>query len=221
MAGLQVDTISFLKQLKDNNNKEWFDVNRKKYDLAKADFITLTAVILDGVLNFDPSLGSLAPKDTVFRINRDVRFSANKSPYKSHFACILSKGGKKSPFAGYYFHCEPGNNSFVAGGLWQPLPDQLASIRQEIDYNFKDFKKVINSAIFKDHFNSLQGEKLKTTPKGYDTNNAAIEYIKHKSFIVTEKIADTTLKSESLSKTLTTSFKAMLPLIKFLNKSIE
>ena len=118
---LQPATLSFLKDLKKNNNKEWFDTNRSRYDNAKADFESFVEAVLTPLRKIDPTVADLKAKDCTFRINRDVRFSKNKAPYKSNMAMYIAKGGKKTNHAGYYFHCEPGH-CFVGGGLWMPMP---------------------------------------------------------------------------------------------------
>ena len=135
---LQSSTIHFLKSLKKNNNKEWFDKNRSQYELAKNDYLSLVTKVLNELQGFDPTLLELQPKQCIFRLNRDVRFSKNKDPYKTNFGASFSKGAKKIQTAGYYFHLEPGAN-FVGGGLWMPMAPDLHKVRQEIDYCFKEF----------------------------------------------------------------------------------
>ena len=167
---LQKSTLSFLKELKKNNTKEWFDTNRKKYEAAKADFAALTNAVIHGLGKKDPFVASLLAKDCTFRINRDVRFSKNKDPYKTNMGMYLSRGGKKSLFAGYYFHLEPGGNSFMGGGLYMPEPDVIKKVRQEIDYNWDEFSKIIKQKKFKTVYKELQREEgmvLSREPKGY------------------------------------------------------
>ena len=137
---LQISTLKFLKDLKKNNTKEWFDANRKIYESAKQNFEALVQTVITQHGEKDEEIIALKPKDCMFRINRDVRFSKDKSPYKTNFGAFINRGGKKSIYAGYYFHCEPGEN-FVGGGLWMPMPDALKKVRQEIDYCFDEFSK--------------------------------------------------------------------------------
>ena len=139
---LQLTTIQFLKELQKNNNKPWFDANRSLYEAAKTDMQNLVAALVPAIAKFDEPIGNLAVKDCTFRINRDVRFSKNKSPYKTNMAAYFSHGGKKAVLAGYYFHCEPGGKSYAAGGFYTPPAKELLKIRQEIDYNFDEWKKV-------------------------------------------------------------------------------
>ena len=218
---LQTTTIKFLKELKKNNNREWFDVNRKLYENAKADFLNLVNEILHEMQLKDISLQGLEPKQCVFRINRDVRFSKDKSPYKSNMGASFNKGGKKSMLAGYYFQLEPGG-SFIAGGIWMPPAPELKNVRQEIDYNFDEFQKIISSKKFVAQFGDIdKTQALSRSPKGYDEANEAIEYLKLKSFIAHLHVADEALIQKDLVKKIITAFDAMQPLIHFLNRGIE
>ena len=211
--------IQFLTNLQENNHKDWFDLNRIQYDQLRADWIQLAANIIKQTADFDDDVLELDPKKCIFRINRDVRFSKNKAPYKNNFGISLSKGGKNTDFCGYYIHLQPGE-SFIAGGSYQPMPDKLAAIRQEIDYNFDEFKSIIEHKEFLKHFGTLTGDKLQRPPKGYDAENPAIEYIKHKGFLAFLKIDDKNLTEKELSKHCLSAFKAMKPLNDFLNRAI-
>ena len=218
---LQSSTLKFLKDLKKNNNKPWFDKNRGQYDTAKGDFLLLVEKVIKGIGAFDGSIANLEAKNCTFRINRDVRFSKNKDPYKNNMAAYFNKDGKKGLGAGYYVHIEPGK-SFVAGGIWQPEPAVLSGIRQEIDYSFDEWKKIVEAKAFKKMFSEgLQGEALSRPPKNYDINNPAIEYIKRKSFIVTSSFTDKEVQNKNFGKEVAKRFQAMKPLIDFLNKAAE
>ncbi|HUM50159.1 MAG TPA: DUF2461 domain-containing protein, partial [Chitinophagales bacterium] len=163
----------------------------------------------------------LDPKKCIFRINRDVRFSANKAPYKNNLGAYLTKGGKNTNLAGFYLHIEP-NNCFLGAGNYIPMPDQLAKIRQEIDYNFADFKKIISSKKFKDSFGELSQEnKLKRPPKGYEETNEAIEYLKLKGFTVFKKLSDEEITSKDFVKIITELSTTVKPFIDFLNGAVE
>lgn len=218
---LQTTTVKFLNYLKKNNNKEWFDKNRKNYKAAKADYLTFVEKVLSEIKKKDPSLEGLEPKQCVFRINRDVRFSKDKSPYKTNMGASFSKGGKKIAKAGYYFHCEPGQ-AFIAGGLWMPMAPELKKVRQEIDYCFTEFNKIITAKKFTAVFNNLDSsEKLSRPPKGYEENNPALEYLKLKSFIVSVPISDADLTDKNLIKKVVSTFEIMMPLIHFINRALE
>lgn len=220
---LQSSTIKFLKDLKKNNNKPWFDANRKVYETAKADFAAFIDTVIEKHGKNDPQVAHLKAKDCLFRINRDVRFSKDKSPYKTNFGASINKGGKKAmSSAGYYFHLEPGK-CFTGGGLYMALPEELKKIRQEIDYNWKEFHKIIGSKSFKSVYGDLYtGEDMKLTrpPKGYEADNAAIEYIKLKSWIGMQNISDADLTSKDLVKKVVHSFEVLQPLIEFLNEGL-
>ena len=220
---LQSSTLNFLKDLKKNNNKPWFDAHRKQYEAAKDDFGCFIQKIIDSHGKKDKSIANLKAKDCTFRINRDVRFSKDKSPYKDNMGGYMSRGGKKSPFAGYYFHCEPGR-CFMGGGLWMPMPPELSKVRQEIDYNFADFKKIIGSKKFKTIYGDLSRSDeyvLTRVPKGYDADNPAADYLKLKSFVALAPLKESDVTSKDLLKKTTAAFEALQPLINFLNESIS
>jgi uncharacterized protein (TIGR02453 family) len=218
---LQTSTFTFINQLKKNNNKPWFDAQRKNYEAAKADFATLTEKLIEGIRTFDNTIPDLKAKDCTFRINRDVRFSKDKSPYKTNMGASISKGGKKINCAGYYFHCEPGQ-CFAAGGFYMPMPPELAKIRQEIDYNFDSWKKIISNSTFKKQFpKGVEGiETLSRPPKGYNENNPAISFLKMKGFIVSHPLTDAALKEKNAAKEILKSFSAIKPMIDFLNTAV-
>jgi uncharacterized protein (TIGR02453 family) len=218
---IQQHTFTFLRDLKKHNNKEWFDSHRPDYEIAKTNFREFIEELIAGISKFDPAVKHLEAKNCVFRINRDVRFSANKLPYKSNMGASISPGGKKSFTAGYYFHAEPGA-SFLAGGMWRPEPVYLNAIRQEIDYNPDEFKKIISTKAFKNHFGALSDEdKLKAVPKGYDKTHPQIELLKHKSFIVVHDLTDKMVLSKDFFKHCTTVFKSMHPLNLFLRRACD
>ncbi|MGZ5134058.1 MAG: DUF2461 domain-containing protein, partial [Flavitalea sp.] len=135
---LQQSTLTFLKGLAKNNDKSWFESHRKQYEQAKQDFEGFIKIILEKHCKKDEDLKDLEAKKCTFRINRDIRFSKDKSPYKSNFGASMDRGGKKSIYAGYYFHLEPGK-SFAGGGLWMPMAPEMKKVRQEIDYCFDEF----------------------------------------------------------------------------------
>jgi len=219
---IQASTLKFLKDLKKNNNKSWFDGHRKDYETAKSGFAVFIEQVIKGIADFDAPIGNLSVKECIFRINRDVRFSKDKSPYKSNMSGYFNRGGKKSNGAGYYVHIEPGK-SFAAGGMWMPLPADLAKIRQEIDYGFKEWKHFLNSKGFKKMFPAGpdSSDVLVRPPKGYEASNPAIDYLKMKSFVVRRPFTDAEVQSKVFTKELSKTFAAMKPLVDFLNTAIE
>jgi uncharacterized protein (TIGR02453 family) len=215
-------SISFLKAIKNNNNRDWFEKNKPKYLEAKAEFEVFVQNLISAINKFDKKISSdLQAKNCVFRIYKDVRFSKDKTPYKSHFGAYFSPGGKKSSAAGYYFHFEPGN-MFLAGGNWQPEPPQLQAIRQEVDYNGDKLMKLMKSKTFQTYFDDLSDEdKLKTAPKGFEKDAKYLEYLKLKSFIVYHKISEKNFKSKDFEKYTANGFKAMYPFLEFLREASQ
>jgi len=214
-------TLHFLKKLKINNNREWFDSNKTEYLASKEIFEEFVSELIKGINKFDKKVSlDLKPKDCTFRIYKDVRFSKDKTPYKNNMSASINPGGKKSNIPGYYFHLEP-DACFLAGGVYMPMPDVLKAIRQEIDYNPLPLINVLKSASFKKEFNGLDEEdKLKNPPKGFNKDHAHSEILKNRHFIVSQKFENKViLKKDGLSKTLD-SFKAMYPFLDYLRKAI-
>jgi uncharacterized protein (TIGR02453 family) len=215
------EILTFLRALRKNNNKEWFDAHRKKYEEVRGQFIdTLQQLILE-VAKFEPGIGNLRPKDCMFRINRDIRFSNDKRPYKDNFGAVISRGGKKSPFGVYYFHIQPGNESIVAGGIYMPQPDVLKKIRQEIDYNPKPLLTYMKSRAFRQYFGELSEDKLKRTPQGYSEDHPNAELLKYKSYIVVRGYTDREVQDKNFLKEVVKSFRAMKPLNDYLNTALD
>ncbi len=218
---ISAHTLKFLKDLKKNNSKEWFDLNRDRYEVSKSQIKETIGLFIVAISKFDKAIVGLEPKDCMFRINRDVRFSKNKAPYKTNLGFWIGPGGKKSPLAGYYFHIEPGA-SFIAGGTWMPEAENLKKIRQEIDYNGANFRKIVWNKKFISSYKTLaQDEKAIMAPKGYAKDHENIEFIKLKSFIVSKPISDTELQDPKLFKQFVQDFELMYPLNEFLRNAIS
>jgi uncharacterized protein (TIGR02453 family) len=220
---LQASTLKFLKDLQKNNNKTWFEAHRKQFGDAKNDFASFIQSVIDKYGKKDESIAHLKAKDCMFRINRDVRFSKDKSPYKNNMGAYINGGGKKAITGGYYFHCQPGR-SFVGGGLWMPMPPDLSKVRQEIDYNFDEFKKIIGSKKFKSLYGDLSRDAeyvLTRVPKGYEADNPAAVYLKMKSFVATVSLKDVDITSKDLLKKVLMAFETLQPMLEFVNRSIR
>lgn len=215
-------TLKFLKEIKQNNSKDWFDVHKNEYLFAKEEYATLVDSIIKGIRVFDKKISAdLKGKDCLFRIYKDVRFSKDKTPYKTNFGASINPGGKKSLVAGYYLHIEPGA-SFLAGGMYMPEPTMLQAIRQEIDYNPNPLLKIFKSASFKNYFKGLSDEgKLKTTPKGFDKDHPQIDLLRNKHFIVVYNLSDKQILDAKVSKLITDGFKAMHPFLEYLRKATD
>lgn len=220
---LQPSTLKFLRDLSRNNDKSWFDAHRNQYDNARSDFENFIQRILDAFSKKDDDLKDLTAKQCIFRINRDIRFSKDKTPYKTNFGASMDRGGKKSIFAGYYFQAEPGK-SFLGGGLWMPMPAELKKVRQEIDYCYDEFKGIVESKKFKKHFGEFytgEGIKLSKVPQGFEKDNPAAEYLKLKSWLAMKEFTDAEVTSKGLLKKTVESFEVMQPMIKFINRALE
>ncbi len=218
------ETLQFLKDLKENNNKPWFDANRKAYEAAKTNFGDTVETIIKGISQFDKGIeeAHLQVKNCTFRINRDVRFSKNKDPYKTNFGASFSKGGKKVHSAGYYLHIDP-SECFLAGGIWMPEADDLKKIRNEIDYNFEEFSNILNAENFKKNFPKGLDREAATVrpPKGYEETNPAIEFIKLKSFTTSAALDSKAILESDFSVAILDGFKAIQPYIAFMNRAID
>ena len=213
---IQKTTIDFLSKLKKNNNRDWFAKNKEKYEDAKNDFEVFIFELINEIAEFDDSVSGLEPKDCIFRIYKDVRFSKDKTPYKTAMGAYIGKGGRKSDSPGYYFYIEPGN-SFLAGGKYNPPPEQLRAIRIKILERTKEFEKIINNKDFVKTFGKLRNEgNLKTIPRGFPKEHPASEYLKYKSFIVFHKVKDEKILSKNMLDYSLEIFKLMKPLNDFM-----
>ena len=217
MPQISKSTLQFLSDLKLNNNRDWFARNRKTYDEARHSFEIFVQAIIDEIVKFDPIYKGLEAKSCVFRINRDTRFAHDKSIYKTNFGAFMVRGGKKNGdrFPGYYLHIEP-ESSFVAGGAYVPPAAWLNAIREKIDENADGLIRIVNNKDFKKHFGGLDGEKLKTAPKGYPRDHPHIELLKFKSFLAYRAMSDRELTSEGCFDLVVSAFRAMKPLHDFL-----
>jgi len=219
---LQPFTLEFFKELRQNNHKEWFDQNRKRYEKVKADYLNLAGNILEEMKKVDESLDILSPKDCTFRINKDIRFSKDKTPYKTNLGIALHPFGKKMQLAAYYIHLEEGQ-SFVGGGLWMPEAPLLAKLRKEINYFYQDLEGILSDPNFIKTYGELDvdpGQKLIRPPKGYEAENPAIEFLKLKSFTASRKIPDNMLTSEKLIPFVKESLTTLKPMISFVNRGL-
>lgn len=213
-------TLSFLRQLKENNDRDWFHANKKEYEEARAELSALVAGLIQGIGSFDPDILSLQPKDCMFRINRDIRFSNDKSPYKTNMGAVIAPGGKKSRLSCYYIHIDP-EACFLAGGIYMPENLLLQAVRQEIDYNLEEFERILKRPSFMKYFKALNDEgRLKTSPKGYASDNPAIEYLRNKSFTVSSLVEDKTVLAPNFSGKVVTVFRELYPLNQFFNRAI-
>lgn len=211
--------FDFLADLKKNNNREWFHANKTSYDAVKKDMISLLDLIIPELEKLDPEIKNLEPRKCLFRINRDIRFSKDKSPYKTNFGGFMVKGGKASGNAGYYIHLEPGN-SFIAGGIHMPQAPNLKKIRQEIYYNVDEFKSILETALSSGKFREFLGDKLKRPPKGFDADFPDIDLLKYKSYGLVHMIPDKICHSEGFDTYLMQIFAQISPMVRFINRGL-
>ncbi|GGF49482.1 DUF2461 domain-containing protein [Echinicola rosea] len=214
------DTLQFLVALAENNSKEWMDANREWYQSIRKGFLETVGTLLEELKKVEPGLEGLRPKDCVFRQNRDIRFSANKAPYKNNMGGYFSPGGKKSLGPGYYLHIQPGE-SFLAGGIWMPAAEELKKIRQEIDYAGDELKAVIEQPAFKSSFGEIHGERLKTSPRDYSTDHPHIDLLRLKSFVVTHPLTDEEVLSDRLVETCLGYYFKMKNFHAFLARAVD
>ncbi|KVV15958.1 DUF2461 domain-containing protein [Flavobacterium sp. TMP13] len=219
---LTIESLQFLDDLKNNNNRDWFLENKKRYEIFKTDYHQLIGDFLDAMKPLDPSLELLEVKNCTFRINRDIRFSKDKSPYKSHLGIWISSGIKGLNRSGYYIHIEK-DASFIAGGLYSPESDDLKKIRKEIAFFYDDLETVLAEKTFKKEFGTLdvnERNSLKNPPRGYDKEHPAISFLKLKSFTASQKIDRAEfLKSDFVTK-MSAKLLALKPLNDFLNRGL-
>jgi len=213
-------TADFLRKLAKNNNRDWFNANKSMFVAANDNIIALTGELISGISRFDPEVAGLDPKSCVFRIYRDVRFSKDKSPYKTNLGAFVAPGGRKAMSPGYYFHVQPGM-FFAAAGKHMPDAGELLKLRNAVASNTKDFLKIVEAKKFDDRFGEMHGERLSKPPKGFDADHPAIEYLKLKSFTVSEEFKESVALSKDYPKLLTESFKAAYPLVVFLRRALR
>ncbi len=212
---IQQSTFEFLKELKANNNRDWFNDNRKRYEAARDNFSEFIEGLISDIQEMDNFITDVTPKNTIFRIFKDVRFSKDKSPYKTHFGAAISKGGRKSEYSGYYIHVEPGNKTMIASGIWHPQPTVLKSVRNEIAFNLDSYEQIITEKEFKATFGEVEGARLVRPPKGYEKDHPAIEHLKQKDFVVTHQIADKKVCKASFKDYVLDKYKIVKPFSEF------
>lgn len=213
--------LTFLRELAQNNNRDWFNTHKPRYQESLEFFRQFAGKLLTGISTFDPALGNLEARDTIFRIYKDVRFSKDKSPYKTHFGCWMTKGGRKSTDAGYYFHLEP-EKSFLAAGVWMPPREQLTLIRQEIVFNPDAYLEVINHPMIKEKYErSGREDMLKKGPAGFPNESPLLEEIKYKHYIYSRQYSDAEILDSNLPDIAVEDFKGLYPLVNYLNHAMS
>ncbi|NOU17015.1 MAG: DUF2461 domain-containing protein [Bacteroidales bacterium] len=212
--------LDFLVALKANNDRDWFNANKDWFQKSAEEFKEFTNSLILGINEFDDFVGSIDPKDCIFRVYRDVRFSANKAPYKTNFGAYIARGGRKSPYAGYYFHLDT-ESSFASGGIYMAAPDVMKRIREDIDLYADEFLAIVNNKKFKETYQFFDEEKLKRVPQGFDKDSPVAEYFKFKHITPYHSLSEKDITDKNLLKNTLVVFKEMKPLVDFLNRSIR
>ena len=211
-----------MADLKANNNRDWFLSQKKRYEEYKKDYHQLIAELLEVMKPHDPALELLEVKNCTFRINRDIRFSKDKSPYKTHMGIWMPSGSRQGESSGYYLHIE-NEKSFLGGGLYCPQPDQLQKIRKEINFFYDDLEALIQQKSFHDVYGTLNRDEnttLKNPPKGYDKEHPAIEFLKLKSFTATQQFDTPMVTQKDFVNQVGQKLLALKPLNDFINRAL-
>lgn len=211
------NTFSFLKQLAINNDRDWFAEHKNVYTDAQENAISFADSVLEKMNAFD-HLETVSGKKALKRIYRDVRFSKNKAPYKQHFGMVYARA-TAARRGSYYVHIQPGE-SFVGGGFWGPEKDDLLLIRKHISQDDSYFRKVLNSKKFIATFDALMGEQLKTAPKGFDKEHAAIDLLRYKQFLIMKRFTDEEVLAPDFDEKVAQTFKAMLPFFEVMTEML-
>jgi uncharacterized protein (TIGR02453 family) len=214
------ELFEFLKELQVNNDRDWFKENKPRYDALYKEFVHIVGRLIDKIATFDPEVAGLDAKSCIYRIYRDIRFSHDKTPYKTHFGAYMTGyGGRTSAYGGYYLHIEPGN-SFVSGGVWCPTPVMLKQLRHDIYDNIDEFVAIIEDEKFKNVYGELEGEVLKRMPDGFPKDSSYEDILKHKSFIVSSMKPEKFFYSKNWMDEVVEDFRILYPFNKFLNYTI-
>jgi uncharacterized protein (TIGR02453 family) len=211
--------LIFLNELSKNNNKVWFEANRDKYEKTKDSFERFIDFIIDEFREPD-SLNGLTARECTSRIYRDIRFSKDKSPYKTNMWATIAPGGKKTMRMGYHVALQPQGRSIIAGGMWEPVTDQLLKFRQAIARDATQFKKIITAKDFVDYFGKIEGEKLKTVPQGFDKTHPELEILKLKQVVVVHYFSDEEVLASNFAQRVIAGCKAMRPFLDYLENTI-
>jgi uncharacterized protein (TIGR02453 family) len=212
---IPLSSLEFLKELKENNNREWFNARKEEF-LAQQAVIEKFADALLANLNAHDLIETVSGKKSLSRIYRDTRFSKEKIPYKTNWSGGFSRASKQRR-GGYYFHIESGN-SFIAGGFWAPNADDMKRIRDDISFDPAPIRKILNSKSFVSTFGALQGEQLKTTPKGFDANHEAIDLLRYKQFLLIRRFSDDQVLSPSFLDDASETFRNMRPFFDYMSE---
>ncbi len=218
------EVLDFLKELRLNNNREWFGDHKQEYEIAKKEFVNVCQTLIVKIGEFDKDILNVKPQECVFRIFRDIRFSPDKTPYKNHFGTYIAfPGGRKSPRGGYYLHIDPVEGCFFGAGIWSPEPPVLKALRQGIYDNYDEFEEIISREDFRINYDNsfYNEEKLKTLPKGFPADFANPEILKLKHYFVSHDLKEDDITDIHFTNHLADLAKAAYPLNRFLNYLVD
>lgn len=217
---MNAEIIQFLRELRENNNRPWFQENKARYDVLRAAFVDEVQELIRGISLFDPEIAGVEAKDCLFRIYRDTRFSPDKTPYKTYMSAFIAQGGRKSERGGYYIHLEP-DNSILSGGVWCPDPKLLKKLRQDIYDHIEEFVAIIEAPDFKAIYPELEGDVLKRMPAGYPADSPYGYILKHKDFSVICNKPDDFFNQGDWIEASIGCFEKLLPFNRFLNYTVD
>lgn len=212
--------LQFLRDLSENNNRLWFQENQERYRQSREKMLFVTDLLISEISKFDPEIPLMDPKDCMFRIFRDIRFSPDKRPYKTNFGSFISKGGRKSIYAGYYFHIEPGG-SFAGGGVYMPQGGPLKAIRLHLEQHSTDFFEIVNDPEFKAVYPQMMDHRLKTAPMGFAKDHPLIDLLRYKSFVFSRDIGDEVFLNGDFIGQAVEAFRQLQPVNQFLNEALD
>jgi uncharacterized protein (TIGR02453 family) len=216
MSTITKENLAFLKKLSSNNDRDWFNAHKDEY-LAQHENIISFADELLALMNQHDNIETPSGKKSLYRIYRDVRFSKDKSPYKTHWSGGFKRATKQLR-GGYYFHIQPGNNSFIGGGFWGPNKEDLLRIREEIAVDGQEMRDIITSPDFVDTFGELRGDQLKTVPKGFDKDHPDVDLLRYKQFIFGKNFTDKEVLSPDFVHVANETFQKMRPFFDFMSE---
>ena len=211
------DLFAFLRELRENNTREWFKANKGRYDTLYHEFIDIVQALITRIGTFDPEIAGLDAKSCIYRIYRDIRFSNDKTPYKTHFGAYMTGfGGRTSPYGGYYLHVEP-DNSILSGGVWCPDPKMLKKLRQDIFHNIEEFVEILENEKFKSLYGGLEGEMLQRMPDGFPKDSPYDYILRHKYFVVSCPKPESFFFEHNWMDKAADEFRLLVPFNTFLN----
>lgn len=214
------ETLEFLRLLQRNNNRDWFQENKEQYDVLRVQFAKDVQLLIQHIALFDQEVAGMEAKDCLYRIYRDIRFSPDKTPYKTYFSAYIARGGRKSERAGYYIHIEP-DNMLLSGGVWCPQPRLLKMLRTAVYDHVEEFTEIIDNPLFRESYPELEGETLQKVPQPFPKDFVRADLLKRKDYVVLGKKAESFFTQNSWIEASASEFEKLLPFNRFLNYTVD